>query len=170
LHTPETQSTAPVHGSPTAHLSQDPPQSVLLSLPFFAPSWQLGGRHDPGAPEHTALAQSPEPEHALPGAHGRQLPPQSRSLSRPFRTTSEQVGSWQMLFRHTELRQSAALLQPAPAGQSAQLPPPQSTSVSNPLCTESLHKGSVHVPAAHKPLSQSLPRTQLWLVSQRRHV
>ena len=91
LHTPLTQSLAPVHVLLSGHLGHPGPQSVSLSLPFFTPSVQSGALQVPAG--QTPFWQSPGPAHTLPVPHLPQtLPPQSLSVSLPFFTRSEHVG------------------------------------------------------------------------------
>jgi hypothetical protein len=110
--TPLVQSPGTAQFMPSAHFlpgAQLPPQSTLVSVPFFTESpqlgaWQLhGGAGQLFITPHTPLWQSP------PQLHGRDTsqraqgpspaaqlvvpPPQSISDSVPFFTTSKQVGA-----------------------------------------------------------------------------
>lgn len=88
--------------------SQDePPQSASVSSPFFTPSTQLAGAHDPLV--HTRDAQSVATWQAWLAAHSAQAsPPQSTSLSVPFFTPSPQFAPTHWPCVHTVVTQSLA--------------------------------------------------------------
>jgi hypothetical protein len=72
---------------------------------------------------------------------------------------SAQVAAWQMPAVQTVSAQSAAMLQPLPVRQGAQIPP-QSTSVSVPFAIVSVQVGPRHVPLVQTPSPQSRSETQ----------
>jgi hypothetical protein len=75
----------------SAHLVHDPPQSVSVSVPFFAPSEHVGTAHLYVAVGHTELWQSRGNRQLLAFAQGEQVgPPQSTSVSLPFLVVSLQ--------------------------------------------------------------------------------
>lgn len=146
-HTLLEQSAARAQLEPSLQAGQLPPQSTSVSLPFLAPSLQLGAWHLAGLPEHTPLVQSPATLHSLPSAHlvVHVSPPQSTSVSPPFLTLSGQPGAWHFFGvpEHTPLEQSLAAAHCSPEPQRAhRLAPPQSTSVSTPFFTTSLQLGT----------------------------
>jgi hypothetical protein len=81
-----------------------PPQSTPVSLPFFAPSLQVGVWHV--SPLQTDELQSWGCAQCSPGSQGPQLPPQSMSVSVPFLAPSVQLGAWQISPLQTEELQS----------------------------------------------------------------
>jgi hypothetical protein len=93
MHTPLWQSAATPQTLPAAHLTQVPPQSMSVSVPFFTRSLHAGAWHVRGDPLHTPLWQSAATAHVLPAPHLPQLPPQSMSVSVPFFTLSVHVGA-----------------------------------------------------------------------------
>jgi hypothetical protein len=151
-----TQSALPLQPLPTPHLpGQEPPQSVSVSLPFFARSVQLAVWQTPAV--HTALAQSPLPPQSLPAAHFvEQEPPQSASLSEPFLTPSVQAAPWHDPLVHLPLAGSAQSPfeeQPLPTVHWVAHEPPQSRSVSEPFLTPSGHDADAHTPFEQRPLA-----------------
>jgi hypothetical protein len=76
----------------------EPPQSVSVSLPFFAKSVQLALWQKP--PEQTPPRQSLLAAQCLPAPHfGHTAPPQSTSVSEPFFTTSVQLAAWHVVLQ-----------------------------------------------------------------------
>jgi hypothetical protein len=147
VQTPLTQSALAEQVAPLAQRfagAQLPPQSTAVSVPFFAPSPQVGSWQNP--PVHTALSQSVAVEHRLLGTHFEQVPPpQSMSVSVPFLTKSVHAGVAHFPEVHTPLWQSDPLLQTLVAAQAVaqvafeERTPPQSTSVSVPFLIPSGH-------------------------------
>jgi hypothetical protein len=90
-HTPLMQSAPTAHIIPSPQRAHSaPPQSTLVSMPFWIPS-----AHD-GTPqtalEQTPLAQSVAITQRIASLQrGQALPPQSTSVSSPSRTASLQV-------------------------------------------------------------------------------
>jgi hypothetical protein len=74
-----------------------------------------------------------------------------------------------MPLKQTECAQSVPSKQPAPAGQTGQLPP-QSTPVSVPLRTLSVQLGAAQVPFVQTLLEQSTATKHRLAVPQRRQV
>jgi hypothetical protein len=162
VHTPLTQSVAPLQILPPVHLPQLEPQSTSVSLPFLAPSLHFGTWHFFGLPLQTPLEQSAASAQLKPSLHLAQEPPppQSTSVSLPFLALSLQLGVWQVagLPEHTPLEQSPDTEQRRSFAHLAQAPPPQSTSVSVPFLTVSGQAGAWHFLGLpeHTPLPQSL--------------
>jgi len=158
----DAQSLATRHALPVAHLvTQDPPQSTSVSLPFLTESAQVGARQVPLV--HTPLMQSEPDEQVTPSAHflvGAQPPPQSGPVSVPFLTASEQVGVWQKPPVQTALLQSAATVQRLPGTHFGQTLPPQSTSVSLPFLVKSVQLGVAQTELVQTLLVQSEPTLQ----------
>jgi len=173
VHTPLRQSEAAAHFLVAEHLAQTlPPQSTSVSLPFCTRSLHAAAWHFSGDPEHTLLWQSVPAVQVAPVPHLAQalVPPQSTSLSPSFFTTSEQLGTWQMLPRHTPLRQSPATEQTLPLVHLPQLPP-QSTSVSVPFFTLSPQPAAWHLSGEPEqtPLVQSFDPAHSWPVAHFGH-
>src|SRR5688572_6544350 len=120
-----------------------PPQSVSVSLPFWAAS-----SHDTQLPaSHAPLAQSVASRQASPSgqrAHSVLEPPQSRPDSSPLDKPSLQLATPHTPSLHTRLSQSLGSRHGEPGGQPGQLPPPQSASSSPALWAPSWHAPSVH--------------------------
>jgi hypothetical protein len=128
-----------LHTLPAAHLGQlAPPQSMSVSVPFFALSVHAGAWQKP--PVQTPLWQSAATPHTLPAVHFVQLPPQSMSVSVAFLTPSAHVAPWHLsgLPEQTALWQSLAPVQVAPVEHLGHEAPPQSVSVSVPFFTKSV--------------------------------
>jgi hypothetical protein len=124
-HSPPEHCAALEHVTPV----EPPPQSMAVSVLFFAPSLQTGvvQRLD----EQIVLVQSLPAPQIAPGWQRGQLvaPPQSRSVSPPFFTLSVHVGAWHAPFVHTPCTQSVGCEQVLPVSQRGQLvAPPQSLS------------------------------------------
>ena len=155
--TPLVQSLATRQSFPSPQRGQaGPPQSTSVSVPFFAPSLQLGVAHLPAV--HTSLWQSLRTLQFLPSTHlPHAAPPQSTSLSVPFSVVSVQVGAWQAPSLQTLLVQSAAALHFFWVSHFLHLAPPQSMSLSSWFCAPSSHVASRHLPLAtsHTLLAQS---------------
>jgi hypothetical protein len=147
-----------VHAWPGSH-GQPPPQSTLVSIPFFTPSLQLGALHTLIA--HTALAQSADVTQALPSAQGfAHAVPQSTSGSAPFLTPSLHVGTWHRPPLQTPLVQSVPMPQALPSVHGLH-EPPQSTSVSLPsLMPSSQVAGWQTPPSAQLPLAHCMGAAQ----------
>jgi hypothetical protein len=130
-----------VQGLPAGHAGHaGPPQSVPVSVPFFAPSLQDSASQKPSV--HTLVVQSEGARQRSPALQRGQEPPQSVPVSVPFFTLSVHVEAWQTFAVHTPDPQSAGNLQVAPARQPGHSLPPQSTSVSAPLARKSLQLGA----------------------------
>ena len=120
------------HFAAAAHLGQlGPPQSVSVSVPFSAPSAQVGFWQTEST--HAWLLQSDALEQFFPGVHGAQEPPQSTSDSLPFVTPSLQVAAWHTPPVQSRPTQSVWALHVAPVTQGEHWPPPQSVLVSDPF-------------------------------------
>ncbi len=151
---PLTQSLGVLHPCRVAQAWQlGPPQSMSVSVPFLAPSWQFAIWQTPLV--QGPLLQSLVLRHFWPGLQGLQEltrfcgPPQSTSVSRPFCTPSPPLGcavvlhagAWQVVgfpavdALQTPSAQSACVTHTLPSLQRGQLGPPQSTSVSAPFLT-----------------------------------
>jgi hypothetical protein len=87
----DVQSALAAQPLPLSHLvEQVPPQSMSVSLPFFAPSVHVAVAQRP--PVHAPPVQSVFTEQSSPFAQSGQLPPpQSTSVSAAFFTPSVQV-------------------------------------------------------------------------------
>ena len=113
-----------------------PPQSTSVSVPFFNPSVEEGGKHSfvPVVSQRT-LSQSASLPQPCPVAHFvAQEPPQSVPVSSPFFTMSMQLGARQRFFAlHESLTQSTGFLQPLPTAHFVAHVPPQSIPVSDPF-------------------------------------
>src|SRR5262245_24932915 len=97
--TPLLQSDGAPHLPMVGHLlAHEPPQSTSLSVPFFAPSMQVGTAHFIIASQ-TLLTQSVPTLHLSVSAQaGHLAPPQSASVSSWFCAMSEHVGNAQTPF------------------------------------------------------------------------
>jgi hypothetical protein len=85
------QSVETMHTSKSAQGGQlAPPQSLSVSVPFFAPSPHPGAAHVPLGAQNAVVQPDPA-VHFAPMPHGPQLPPQSTSVSSPFATASVHV-------------------------------------------------------------------------------
>lgn len=90
VHTALPQSEDFAQGPPAAHGEHaGPPQSVPVSLPFFAPSLHDSWRQKPS--RHTFVVQSDGTVQRSPGPHRGHAPPQSTLVSVPFFTLSVHV-------------------------------------------------------------------------------
>jgi hypothetical protein len=155
VQTPLMQSAGAKHVFVLAHLGHVlPPQSASVSVPFFAPSRQVGVWHTLGVPVQTPLVQSPPTRQVLASAHlGQVPPPQSLSVSALFFTASMHVAATHLFAVQTLLAQSLASVQAPFVPQRLQLElPPQSVSLSPSFFTLSLHAGAMHMPPVHTPL------------------